>query len=473
MSASDDCAKRISVVGLGRLGAPLAAVLASEGFEVVGVDSKPEFAAALQAGRAPVGEPGLQALLAGTSNPMRATTDIAAAVSASDVTFVLVPTPSGPDGLFSNAYVLAVVREIGAALRRKDGYHLVVISSTVMPGSTGGVIREALEVSSGRRVGERLGLCYNPEFIALGTVIRDIANPDFVLIGKSSTRAGDLLEFIYRICCKNNPPILRMTYVDAEIAKLSVNAFVTAKISFANMISELCDHVPGADAAVVTATLAHDSRIGGKYLAPALGFGGPCFPRDNVAFAALAQRIGARADIPEATDSINRRQTQRMTDLVREILPQGTVGILGMSYKPGTAVVEESPGVAIASRLADLGYNVLAFDPEALGAAMAVLGAKVEAAASAEQCAEQADLLIIATPCAGFRDLPLAVLRRPYRRLPVIDCWRMLSPAGIRLDGRTRLSWAASTGSARRALVRGGKPVGFSPMPVRAQRRVR
>lgn len=421
----------ISVVGLGKLGAPLAAVLASKGFAVTGVDANPKLVAAVQDGRAPVAEPGLQELLSSADEPVRATTDMSAAIAASELTFVVVPTPSGADGAFSNSYVLDAIRNIGSALRRKDGYHLVVVSSTVMPGSTEGPIREALEASSGRRLGERLGLCYNPEFIALGSVIRDMLNPDFVLIGESDTRAGDLLESIYRLSCDNHPPIRRMSFVDAEITKISVNAFVTAKISFANMISELCDRLPGADAGVVTAALGSDSRIGGKYLAPALGFGGPCFPRDNVALTALAQRIGARADIPEATDAINRRQIARMTDLVKEVLPQGRVGVLGMSYKPNTSVVEESPGIAMASHLADAGYQVLVFDPEALGAAAAVLGSKVETARSVQDCAERSDLLIIATPWTGFRDVPLTALRRTGRRLPIIDCWRLLPAAEL------------------------------------------
>jgi UDPglucose 6-dehydrogenase len=418
--------RRISVVGLGKLGAPLAAVLASKGFEVIGVDSNPKLVADLSAGRAPVQEPGLQELLESASKPVRATMDVDAALCASDVTFVVVPTPSRADGSFNNAHILSAVRDIGTALRRKTGYHLVVVCSTVMPGSTGGAIREALEEASGRRLGDRLGLCYSPEFIALGTVIRDMTNPDFVLIGESDAHAGNVLESIYRVSCDNHPPIQRMAFIDAELAKISVNAFVTAKISFANMISELCDRLPGADAAVVTATLARDSRIGGKYLAPALGFGGPCFPRDNAAFVALARQLDAQADIPKATDSVNRRQAQRVTDLVGEVIPHGTVGILGMSYKPNTGVVEESQGIAIALRLADAGYQVLFFDPQALSAAAAVLGEKAQAVASAQECVERADLLIIATPWAEFRNLPLGALRRSGRPLPVVDCWRLL-----------------------------------------------
>ena len=419
---------RVSVVGLGKLGAPLVAVLATKGFNVVGVDRNPERVAALQAGRAPVQEPGLQELIARARAPIEGTTDIQHAIGASDATFVMVPTPSGADGSFSNAHVLSAISEIGAALRKKDGYHLVVISSTVMPGATGGPIRRTLETASGRRVGDALGLCYNPEFVALGSVVRDMLHPDFILIGESDARAGDLLASIHGRLCDNRPPIQRMNFVNAEVAKIAVNLFVTTKISFANMISGLCDRLPDADASTVTTALGCDSRIGGRYLAPALGYGGPCFPRDNAAFAALARRVGVAADIAEATDAINRRQVSRTVDLARKLLPHGTIGILGLSYKPDTTVIEESQAIAIAAELAAAGYRVVAFDPHAGEAAASVLGREVEVVASAEICAASADLLIVATPWPVFRDVPRRALRRANGRLIVIDCWRMLPP---------------------------------------------
>ena len=165
---------KISVIGLGKLGAPLAAVLASKGFPVIGTDLNSTFVEAVNAGRAPVDEPRLQELITENRERLRATSDTEAAVAETDVTFVIVPTPSGADGRFMNDALVEAMQTIGAGLRRKTSYHVVAITSTVMPGSTGGEIRAALEVHSGRRVGDNLGLCYNPEFIALGTVVRDM-----------------------------------------------------------------------------------------------------------------------------------------------------------------------------------------------------------------------------------------------------------------------------------------------------------
>jgi UDPglucose 6-dehydrogenase len=417
----------ISVIGLGKLGAPLAAVLASKGHEVIGVDLNPEFVRLLSLGKAPVEEPRLQELIDASRGNLKATLDVGTAVLGSDMTFVIVPTPTDSKGAFSNRHVLAAVKEIGKALRKKDTYHVVNITSTVMPGSTGGEIRDALEATSGRRVGKDVGLCYNPEFIALGSVVRDMLCPDMILIGESDPRPGDLLESIYSAACENHPPVCRMNFVNAELAKLSVNTYITTKISYANMLADICDHLPGADVDVVTGALAMDSRIGGKYLKGALGYGGPCFPRDNVALSHLARTVGARADVAEATDRLNGYQIDRLAAAVRSfIAPSKRVAVLGLSYKPDTAVIEESQGLALAARLADEGYEVVVYDPAALPAALAVLGDKVSAAASADSCVSTADMVVVTTAWPQFRELSVMALARPNCRIPVLDCWRIL-----------------------------------------------
>src|SRR5438477_7472309 len=184
---------KISVIGLGKLGAPLAAVLASKGHSVTGVDVNRDFVRLLAEGKTPVEEPGLQKLLDQHRARLSATTDFETAISGSDVSFVIVPTPSDSHGGFSNKYVLSAVTAIGQALRKKRDYHVVNVTSTVMPGSTGREIRQALETASGLEVGSTVGLCYNPEFVALGTVIRDMLYPDMILIGESDPRAGEVL----------------------------------------------------------------------------------------------------------------------------------------------------------------------------------------------------------------------------------------------------------------------------------------
>ena len=418
---------RISVIGLGKLGSPLAAVLASKGFSVVGTDLNPTFVDAVNMGTAPVDEPRLQELIDAHRERLRATMDAASAVADTDVTFVIVPTPSDENGRFQNTYILAAMEAVGAGLRRKTGYHVVVVTSTVMPGSTGGEIRAALEVASGRAVGEQLGLCYNPEFIALGSVVRDMLSPDVILIGESDSKAGDILERIYQQSCDNRPAVHRMNFVNAELTKISVNTFVTTKISYANMLAEICDRIPGADVNVVTGAVGADSRIGAKYLRGATGYGGPCFPRDNVAFASLARTIGARAELAEATDIINRHQVERVVGVVQSHLKRrGPIGILGLSYKPDTSVIEQSQGMALAARLTADGHEVIAYDPKALQEAQAALAGAMVAAPSAEDCVRRAALVVVMTPWPEFRAIPLTAFTRP-QRLTVLDCWRLFA----------------------------------------------
>jgi len=300
-----------------------------------------------------------------------------------------------------------------------------------MPGSTGGEIRAALELHSGRRVGDGLGLCYNPEFIALGTVVRDMLTPDMILIGESDARAGDMLQRIYERSCDSRPVIRRMNFVNAELTKIAVNTYVTTKISYANMLADICDRLPGADVDAVTQAVGSDSRVGAKYLRGAIGYGGPCFPRDNVAFASLARSLGARADLAEATDTMNRYQVERVLGAVQARLPAGgTVGVLGLSYKPDTAVVEESQGLMLASRLADEGHAVIAFDPKGLEAALAATGGSFAPALSAEECVRRASLVVVMTPWPEFRAIPVDAFARA-RRLTVVDCWRLLSQEEI------------------------------------------
>jgi len=419
---------RLSIIGLGKLGAPMAAVMAEKGHTVIGVDISPGFVNAINQGRAPVNEPGLEELVHKNRGRLAATTDCIDAVTATDVTFIIVPTPSEADGSFSLRYVLAAGDSIGQALRRKNKYHLVTLSSTVMPGSTGGKLLPVLERASGKRCGDDFGLCYNPEFIALGSVIHDMLHPDMVLIGEYDARSGDILVDLYNGLCQSNPTISRMNFVNAELTKLSVNTFVTTKISYANMLARVCETLPGADVEVVTRALGTDSRIGRKYLKGALGYGGPCFPRDNQAFSALARGNGVPATLAEATDNLNRQQVPRLAEMILSRLPQGGIaGIAGLAYKPDTDVIVESQGLLLAKYLLSRDTEVMVYDPAAMDNARAALVGRVRFAASLENCARDADVLAITTPWPEFQALPAAAMRPATGRpKTVIDCWRIL-----------------------------------------------
>lgn len=419
--------EQISVVGLGKLGMCLAACAASKGMTVVGVDVSPRVVSLVNQGKAPVMEPGLDEMIALNRQHISATRDVGFAVAQSGITFVVVPTPSEPHGGFSLRYVTQAGREIGKALRDKRGYHLVVIVSTVLPGSTEFGIVPVIESSSGKKCGPDFGLCYGPEFVALGDVLRGMLQPDFVLIGRRDDRAGEVLESFYRAFCDNAPQICQMNFVNAELTKLAVNSFVTTKITFANMLTAICEQLPGANIDVVTAALGCDSRIGRRYLTGGLGYGGPCFPRDNRALAFTARTLGCEVALAEVTDALNRSYCSRVVSRIREVVPgEGKVAVLGLAYKPDTNVIEDSQPLTIVRALAEAGYRVTVFDPCALDNARLVLGEEVSYASSVSTSLRGAQAVIVASPAKEFRSLGPDDFPGEGPPIVVFDCWRIL-----------------------------------------------
>jgi UDPglucose 6-dehydrogenase len=435
---------RISVIGLGKLGSPLAAVLASKGHTVIGVDLNAEYVKAINDGRGPIREPGLDAMIGANHERLSATSDYVAAVHGTDLTIMVVPTPSESNGFFSMKYALAAGEEVAKALRTKDEYHVISLASTVMPGATQNELLPMLERVSGKRVGKDFGLCYNPEFIALGSVIYDILHPDFILIGESDPKAGQVLVDMYGTVCESDPKICRMNFVNAELTKISVNTYVTTKISYANMLAEVCERLPGADVDVVTQSMGLDTRIGKKYLRGALAFGGPCFPRDNIAWSALARDKGVLPLIAEATDQINRNQAVRLAEKVcAKLPPDAHAAILGLSYKVGSNVVEQSPAVALARTLVERKTPVVVHDPEAMENAKQVLGTKVTYAESMDDAVKNADFVLLMTPWPEYRQLGPEHFQGRSRRAVILDPWRLLPAkdfakvADVMVIGRT------------------------------------
>jgi UDPglucose 6-dehydrogenase len=419
--------KGTSVIGLGKLGAPMAAAIAWRGLRVIGVDADEAKVKALNDRRAPVFEPGLPELLQSAGDRLTASLNIEEAVLATEVTFIVVGTPSEPDGGFSLRYVLPVCDAIGRALRSKSDFHLVCVTSTVLPGTTGGPVRETLERASGKQAGKDFGLCYSPEFIALGSVIRDFLNPDFLLIGESDSKSGAILESLYREVCQNKPAVARMNFVNAEIAKLAVNTYITTKISFANMLARICEQLPEANVDVVTKAIGLDSRIGGKYLKGAISYGGPCFPRDNLALTFLAHELGAPSDIAETTHRFNTWQISWLADLVqRHAVARETVGILGLTYKPDTDVVEQAAGLLLAQELATRGVPTIVFDPAGSRSVCAPSGKLVRFAATSRECIAQSGVIVLATPWPEFLSIPAAEWARTSQPRIVVDCWRAM-----------------------------------------------
>jgi len=271
----------LSIIGLGKLGSTMLACFAHKKWDVIGVDINPHFVETINKGHSPIYEPLVEELINANRERIEATVEIEFAVLHSDVSFLIVPTPSISNGSFSTEYVEVAVLDIARALRKKDTYHVIVITSTVLPGDTAR-ISEMVEKESGKKLGEDFGICYNPDFIALGKIVRDFLNPDMILIGESDERAGATVEEIHRKLVDNNPPIYRMNFYNAELSKITLNSYCTLKITFANTIAEICESMPGGDADVVLKAVGSDSRVGNKYFKGGLGYAGPCLKPEGL-----------------------------------------------------------------------------------------------------------------------------------------------------------------------------------------------
>ena len=424
---SEKFKKKISVVGLGKLGAPMLAVFASKGWSVTGVDLSDEIVSKINSGVSPWQEPKLDTLLNFHRKNYRATTSLDEAVQNSDVTFVIVPTPSKADGYFDNSFLVTSLSDIGKIIGKKNSHHTVVVTSTVMPGSMDNELKYAIEKSSGKVAGLDFGFCYNPEFIALGSVVSDMLNPDLVLIGESDIQSGDWLESFYKSVVDSTPEYKRMRCVEAEITKLAVNTYVTTKISYANMVSELCEKLPNANSDIVLDAVGSDTRIGNKYLKGGTAYGGPCFPRDNHAFTALGDQLDTCTAIAKATDYLNSYQTERLANWVFKCgTPNSSVvGILGLSYKPGTPVIENSQGINLAKKLNAAGFTVkihdelAKYDPVTDG----LFG--VNRLICAETLIEQCDTIVLMTPSKFYCDV-IENANDPNSQKIYIDPWRIL-----------------------------------------------
>ncbi|MGZ5871397.1 MAG: nucleotide sugar dehydrogenase [Bradyrhizobium sp.] len=402
--------KTASVCGLGKLGACIAATLAARGFEVVGVDVDEEKVRRINEGLAPVDEPLLGETIRVGHSRLRASLDAREAV-ATDATFFIPPSPSLPDGSFSNEFLLKAMQPVARAIKEAGKKnHLFVCSSTTTPGAIDSVLIPMLERELDGICGRDFSVCYNPEFIALGNVINGLLEPDLVLIGESDPQGGAALEQFYKKYNSNSPRIARMSIVSAELTKISLNSYITMKISFTNQLRMIAARHPQADIHAILDALGSDSRIGKKYLRAGSSYGGPCFPRDNRLLAYTARQVGLEAPLAEASDRVNERTKQELVEKVQEMAAPGdTVAVLGVTYKPDTYITEEASGLFLAQQLKRRGYRVLVHDFAATPANSPSLH-EFELISNWEAFKKNpgVKLAVICCPWPQYRDLALA-----------------------------------------------------------------
>jgi UDPglucose 6-dehydrogenase len=423
--------EKVSVVGLGKLGLGLALCFADAGVETLGIDVDDRVVAMINDGLSPIAEPDYDESIVRVNKTFRVTTSHSKAIDESDITFILVATPSIGDGRFSNRYVKSALKSLaesfGASTKER---HLFVISSTVVPGSTEKTFIPLIEQYSGRTFRKDFDVCFDPDFVALGTVVRDFQNPDLVIIGESSPEAGERVAELHRRMCHNHPPIHRMSIISAEVAKVSLNAYVTMKISFANTIANLCERIPGADVDAITASIGQDRRISPHYLKGGLAFGGTCFPRDTRAFMTISRQLGVDPILLSAVEDVNNQQNKYLAELVRENLgPEKKVSVLGLAFKDRTPVVEASPAISLIQELVIDDADVTAFDPLAMESVKTIFDDEISYAASIEDCLLSSPVCVITLISAEYQKAVESL--KPNGPLLIIDCWRQLDPEGV------------------------------------------
>lgn len=357
-----------ALIGLGKVGLPLAAALASRGVSVWAFDNDP-VRRSLLAGRDTsrleiASEKGLAEILGRNDLDLEVCERLDSAIGKSSIVFAVVPTPSASDGSFDLTCVEQVIRDVAAVAGDRSLPLLVVLVSTVSPGSITDRLLPLIESLSVGSVPAMLSFCYSPALIALDNVVDGFLQPDFAFIGEVDRSGADRLEAYYRQLLGVAVPIHRMSAQSVEIAKLALNNFLTLKISFANMIGHLCQATPQADAGQVLDALGKDSRIGPKFLQCGQGFGGPCLPRDNAALAAALVGKRLPAGLPEAALDLNLRHAALLVERL-DLANAGTVGIVGLGYKTASGVTIDSFSVRLANELARAGNSVRAYQEQA------------------------------------------------------------------------------------------------------------
>ena len=441
---------KISVVGTGYVGLVCAVGFADKGHDVVCVDIDEDKVRMINDGRSPIHEDGLEELLQrNIGKSLRASTDLDEAVRTTEFSIIAVGTPFDGERI-DLQYIEKVSRQIGEVLRSKDSYHVVVVKSTVVPGTTDDVVTAILEQASGKRAGNDFGVGMNPEFLREGVAVDDFMNPDRIILGGIDERTQNLLGRAY--AAFEDTDIIKTSNKTAELIKYTSNSLLATMISFSNEIANLCTAVGGVDIVDVMQGVHLDKRLmpvdgdGNRvrpgfvsYLESGCGFGGSCFPKDVKALISHGERLGQNMGLLNAVIDINEEQPFRVIELLEnhfDSLRGLRVSVLGLAFKPGTDDMRESPAIKIINKLISSSSLVSAFDPVAQSEAEKLFNnSDIRYAESLEDAVEDAEALLILTRWDLFNELP-ALLNELAQQPLVIDARRMLrSDTAERYDG--------------------------------------
>lgn len=398
---------KVSIVGSGYVGLVTGMGFVKLGNEVIFIDIDDRKIQMINQATPPIYEEGLEELMQELKGKYYATKDYREAILNSDITFICVGTPSKEDDSIDLTYVKKAAEEIGKALREKNSYHVVVVKSTVLPGTTEEVVKPIIEEYAGKKAFEDFGLAMNPEFLREGVALRDFLNPDRIVIGVRDDRTRKVLEKLYEPI---NAPKLIVDIKTAEMVKYASNAFLATKISFANEIGNICKKF-GIDSWKVFEGVGLDHRISPHFFKTGIGWGGSCFPKDTRALIKKAEELGEDPTILKAVVNVNDRQPLKLLELLKKHVPElkeKTVGVLGLAFKPNTDDVRETRAYIVIKKLIDEGAHVIAYDPKAMENFKRFypdIGGRIKYATSAEEVLKKTDIILIVTEWSEFEKL--------------------------------------------------------------------
>jgi UDPglucose 6-dehydrogenase len=423
----------ISIVGLGYVGLCTAATFASRGFRTIGIDIDEERIEQIREGKAPIHEPQLDGMLkkAITRKLLDATTDISRAAD-TNTTFLTVGTPSRQDGSIDLSFIKNASENLGSALREKPGYHLVVVKSTVVPGTTNGTVNRLLEQSSKKNIGSELGLCANPEFLKEGTAIDDALHPDKIVIGSNDKKSANQLTRLYRRFYGSKlPPVILTNPESAELVKYASNAFLATKVSFINTIANIAQQIPGVDVGTIAEAIGLDPRIGRLFLKAGPGYGGSCFHKDIQALINYSQSNGYDPILFRATEETNEQQATRVVSMAEKLLgslSEKRVAVLGLAFKKDTDDIREAASLRVIESLKKKGARVVAYDPMAIPNTQKRIGYGIEYAKDAQSALKDTDCCIVMTEWDEFLKLKSNDYRRLMHDPRIVDARRIYNP---------------------------------------------
>lgn len=398
---------KVSIVGSGYVGLVTGIGFVKLGNEVTFIDIDEKKVKMINEGKPPIYEEGIEELMKKYRGKYLATNDYRKAILDSEITFICVGTPSKEDGSIDLRFVKKAAEEIGKVLREKKSFHVVVVKSTVVPGTTEEVVKPILERHSGKRAFKDFGLAMNPEFLREGMALKDFLNPDRIVLGVKDDKTRELLENLYTPI---NAPKLVTDIKTAEMIKYASNAFLATKISFANEIGNICKKL-GIDSWKVFEGVGLDHRISPHFFKSGLGFGGSCFPKDVKAIIRKAEEVGEEPILLKAVIEVNERQPIKLIELLKRHVPElkgRKVGVLGLAFKPNTDDVRETRAYIVIKKLLDEGADIVTYDPKAMENFKRFypeIGERITYAKSPEEVLNNTDIVLIVTEWPEFEKL--------------------------------------------------------------------